>query len=228
MSVEASHSNFCCHKMLSSLGSGFDNSNYWKVNKHFFYFTGELICLSMYHLCIYSLLEFFWSYSVTVSGKVYNPGPSSSRQTVSNNDICVPWVFIGMDSIFLVLFVGQTFSVHKLYNRHCWVYIFVLLINVIECLVVVLLVILMHKRKLMILRQSSVSRQTLRKMTLIVTLIIGIFLFFRLIDIIFRILHAFFKTEFVLFKYMFFIVNLIALINFSSNPYILFMQHFFK
>lgn len=105
--------------------------------------------------------------------------------------------------------------------------IFVLLIIVIECLVVVLLVILMHKRKLMILRQSSVSRQTLRKMTLIVTLIIGIFLFFRLIQIIFMILLAFFETEFFL-KNMYVIVNLIALINFSSNPYILFMQHFFN
>ena len=105
--------------------------------------------------------------------------------------------------------------------------IFVLFINVIECLVVVLLVILMHKRKLMILRQSSVSRQTLRKMTLIVTLIIGIFLFFRLIQIIFMILLAFFETEFFL-KNMYVIVNLIALINFSSNSYILFMQHFFN
>ena len=102
-----------------------------------------------------------------------------------------------------------------------------LTIHVIECLVVVLLVILMHKRKLMILRQSSVSRETHRKMTLIVTLIIGIFLFFRLIQIIFMILLAFFETEFVL-KNMYVIVSLIALINFSSNPYILFMQHFFK
>ena len=110
--------------------------------------------------------------------------------------------FVSLESLsvwilsFFVLFVGQTFSVQKLYNRHCWVYIFVLFFNVIECLVVVLLVILMHKRKLMILRQSSVSRQTLRKMTLIVTLIIGIFLFFRLIQIIFMILLAFFETEF--------------------------------
>ena len=105
----------------------------------------------------------------------------------------------------------------------------ILTIRVMECLVVVLLVIPMHKRKLMILRQSSVSRQTPRKMTLIVTLIIGIFLFFRLIDIIYMILFAFFETEFVLFfKNMHFIFNLFALINFSSNPYILFMQHFFK
>ena len=105
---------------------------------------------------------------------------------------------------------------------------FALSFDVIVCLVVVLLVILMHKRKLMILRQSSVSRQTHRKMTLIVTLIIGIFLFFRLIGIIFAIMLAFFETEFVLFKNMYFFFNLIALINFSSNPYILFMQHFFK
>ena len=76
----------------------------------------------------------------------------------------------------------------------------ILTINVMECLVVVLLVILMHKRKIMILRQSSVSRQTHRKMTLIVTLIIGIFLFFRLIGIIFAIMLAFFETKFVLFK----------------------------
>ena len=147
-------------------------------------------------MCVNSLFQFVWSYSVTASGKVYYPGPSSSRQTVSNNDICVPWVFIGMDSIFFRFVCWSDFFCPILYNRHCWVYIFVLFINVIECLVVVLLVILMHKRKLMILRQSSVSRQTLRKMTLIVTLIIGIFLFFRLIQIIFMILLAFFETEF--------------------------------
>ena len=100
-------------------------------------------------------------------------------------------------------------------------------IHLIECIVVVLLVILMPKRKLRISRQSFVNRQAHRKMTLVVTLIIGIFLFFRLIQIIFMILLAFFKTEFVL-KNMYVIVSLIALINFPSNPYILFMQHIFK
>ena len=175
-------------------------------------------------MCVNSLFQFFWSYSVTVCGKISDPGPSG-RQYLSTTFVSLGSLLAWILSFSFCLLVKLFLSTN--YITDTAAYIVVPVINVIECLVVVLLVILMHKRKLRILRQSSVSKQTHRKLTLIVTLIIGIFLFFCLIQITFLILLAFFETEFVL-KNKYVSVSLIALINISSNPYILFMQHFFK
>ena len=215
--------------MLRSLGSCFNNSNYCKFNKHSYFFKQNLfLYLHVYDLCLSTAISSSSGHILLLSVVRYIilVHPLHGRQYLTTTFVSLGslsvWILSFSFCLLVKLFLSTNYITDTAEN------IVGLSIDVIGCLVVVLLVILMHKRKLMILRQSSVSRQTPRKMTLIVTLIIGIFLFFRLIDIIFRNLHAFFKIEFVLFKYMFFIVNLIALINFSSNPYILFMQHFFK
>ncbi|XP_052680279.1 melanocortin receptor 4-like [Crassostrea angulata] len=182
---------------------------------HFVFIVNTSALISYSHLCFLSIVR----YLITVH-------PLQSRQHLTVTAVCscslTIWIFCGVFEALLT------------YTTENWIYTIKLslIVNVFVLLIVCSIITLLHVKKIRTLRNSlSVTDHSQRRMNIVVTVIIGIFVLYRLIWMAIGIIVLICFQEFSDELYyqtegLFYFSIFIECINFSCNPYILFLSQF--
>nr|XP_019929930.2 type-1 angiotensin II receptor A-like [Crassostrea gigas] len=97
-----------------------------------------------------------------------------------------------------------------------------LIIQVLYLLVVVIIILTMHYKKILVIRKSSTRRQIETKMNLIATVMLFGFVVCRIPVIVFYVLKILRRLD-LISEHMSYFFIFLDIINFSYNPYILFL-----
>lgn len=186
----------------------------------FFYFISIAAELSSYfHVCLLSAVR----YLITVY-------PLQSRQhlTVTAVCLCSPTIWmasIAAGVVYLTLEKSDiTFSIQ----------ICIIILDVVLLLIVCFILILLHVQKIRTLQKSlSVTDRSQRRMNIVATVIVSIFVLLQLSliseEILTLLYIQLFSDELLHYsRYMHFCYISIGFLNFSCNPYLLFFHNLSK
>ncbi|XP_052680275.1 somatostatin receptor type 5-like [Crassostrea angulata] len=192
-------------------------TNFWKFLPSFSV-VGDIVQLSSYfHLCLLSAVR----YLITVY-------PLQSRQYLTATAVCLCSLTIWIVTVVAIL--GLRYTSKTLPEKN--VVAIYLTVNVFMLLIVCSIMALLHVKKIRTLQNSlSVTEQSQRRMNIVVTVIIIIFVLYQLSIIAINITIIFLYQQFsaelyyhrvnIEYYYVF-----TGCINFSCNPYILFLSQF--
>ncbi|XP_052680271.1 trace amine-associated receptor 6-like [Crassostrea angulata] len=169
---------------------------------------------SFSHLCLLTIVR----YLITVH-------PLQSRQHLTVTAVCLCSLTIWIYSSVFVAITNYTA------DTICWIYrqTLYLIVNFFILLIVCSIMTLLHVKKIRTLQNSlSVTEQSQRRMNIVVTVIISVFVFYRLSLIAIKIIYFFqFSAElYYHVRNLEYFYIFMTCINFSCNPYILFFSQF--
>lgn len=187
----------------------FDNmTNFSKFLPEFTVIRDIFQLSSFFHVCLLSAVR----YLITVH-------PLQSRQHLTVKSMCLCsltiWISSGVVIIGLIYTVE---AVPKIYVLTTY-----LIFNVLILLIVCSVVALLHVKKIRTLQNSlSVTEQSQRRMNIVVTVIISIFVLYQLFIVAGKIIFTF--SDQLIGYYLVYGFVIIGSLNFSCNPYILFLS----
>uniref|UniRef100_A0A8W8LHA6 G-protein coupled receptors family 1 profile domain-containing protein n=1 Tax=Magallana gigas TaxID=29159 RepID=A0A8W8LHA6_MAGGI len=171
---------------------------------------------SYFHVCLLSALR----YLITVH-------PLQSRQRLTATAVCLCSLTIWITScltVILITLVLKNTGNHEIIR---------LSINILIPFIVCSIIIMLHVKKIKTLRSSmSLTDQTQRRMNIVVSLTITIFVLYHLSIIVGNTLKLTFVNQqsqvlsFKTSKYISYFHIFIGCLNFSCNPYIIFLSQF--
>lgn len=192
-------------------------TNIFRIWWFIIFILNTALASSYFHVCLLSAVRFL----ITVY-----PLQSQQHLTVTGVCLCSVTVWITSGVAGFVFYKFWT-SYTSFLSQIC-----IIIIDVVILLTVCLIMILFHVRKIRTLQNSlSVTDQSQRRMNIVVTVIVGIFVLLQLSKLSAKILFmSYFKlSSYELLysaKYLLNCVTFIGCLNFSCNPYILFLSQF--
>lgn len=179
---------------------------------------------SFFHVCFLSVVR----YLITVH-------PLQSRRHLTVTAVCLCsltiWISSGVPGfVILPLFIIVNQELGSIIGI-IFLFFFGIIVIISLPLIVCSIVIILHVVKIRTLQSSlSVTDQAQRKMNIVVTVILGLFVLLHVSSLVTGMLYIIYKWSSVIsyetFLYMYYFDIFIGCLNFSCNPYILFLSQF--